>query len=251
MKGYGKIIYLLLTVMISAPLHNSTAAVAMHFPTDTVKSDKKVFRLKEQIVPGVLIISGLALSGQDTKEKLQDLFPRTDTRIDNWLQWAPDAIMYTADIFTDKHKNNVFNQTKYAIFSQLSTAAIVQILKKATHVTRPNGGTLSFPSGHTSNAFAGATVLFREYRDYNKVIAYSGYLFSTATGVLRVTNNRHWVPDVLVGAGIGMVVTNLIYYFEPLKNWDPFRLSKKDKVVLIPEIDPDNNSYCLTVRIKL
>jgi membrane-associated phospholipid phosphatase len=251
MKGSERIIYLVLILIFSANLQPSAAVETIHLPADSARSEKKVFRLKEQIVPGVLIISGLALSGRDTKEKLQDLFPRTGTKIDNWLQWAPDAVMYTADIFTDKHKNNVFNQTKYMIFSQLSTAAIVQILKKATHVTRPNGGDLSFPSGHTSNAFAGATVLFQEFRDYNKAIAYSGYLFSTATGVLRVTNNRHWVPDVLVGAGIGIVVTNLIYYFEPLKNWDPFRLSKKDKIALIPEINPDNNSYRLTVRIKL
>jgi hypothetical protein len=251
MKGYGRIKYIFLIVLLSLPRHSSAQVDAIHLPADTTRPEKKNFRLKEQIVPGILIISGLALSGQDTKEKLQDLFPRTDTRVDNWLQWAPDAIMYTADIFTDKHRNNIFNQTKYMFFSQVSTSVIVQILKKATHVTRPNGGSLSFPSGHTSNVFAGATVLFREYRDYNKAIAYSGYLFSTATGVLRITNNRHWVPDVLVGAGIGMIVTNLIYYFEPLKNWDPFRLSKKQKIVMIPEINPDNNSYCLTVRIKI
>jgi membrane-associated phospholipid phosphatase len=250
-KGYRSILLLILIVLFAEPLSFSASFERNPLQTDTTRSGKKAFLWKEQIVPGVLIISGLAVSGKDTKEKLQDMFPRTNTKIDNWLQWAPDAMMYTADIFTAKHKNNVFNQTKYLIFSQLSTAAIVQILKKTTHVTRPNGGSLSFPSGHTSNAFAGATVLFQEYRDYNMAIAYSGYLFSTATGVLRVTNNRHWVPDVLVGAGIGMLVTNLIYYFEPLKNWDPFRLSKKDKVALFPEIDPDNNSYCLTVRIKL
>lgn len=251
MKGCARTIYLSLILIFSANLQPSAAVEIIHLPADTTKSVKNIFRLKEQIVPAALIISGLALTGQDTKENLQDLFPRSDTRIDNWLQWAPGAVMYTADIFTVNHKNNAFNQTKYLFISQLTTAGVTQLLKYITKVTRPNGGTLSFPSGHTSNAFAGATVLYHEFRDYNKIIACSGYLLSTATGTLRITNNRHWVPDVLVGAGLGIVVTNLVYFLEPLKNWDPFKLSRNNKIVMVPELDPGNNFYCLTVRFKL
>jgi phosphotransacetylase len=48
-----------------------------------------------------------------------------------------------------------------------------------------------------------------------------------------------------------MLVANLVYYFEPLKNWDPFRLSRKNNLVMVPDIDAGNNYYGLTVRIKL
>ncbi len=218
--------------------------------TDTVIA-KKPFPWKQQIAPAALIAGGLCLSGTETKKNLQEFFPRTDTRIDNYLQWAPGGIMYVADIFTGRHRNNVWNQTKYLGISLLATSAITQLIKVTTNVTRPNGGNYSFPSGHTSNAFAGATVLFREYYDYNRLIGSSGYLVASATGILRVTNNRHWVPDVLVGAGIGIIITNLVYYFEPLKNWDPFKLSGKDKVALYPARDPMSGAYTLAIRIKL
>jgi hypothetical protein len=214
-------------------------------------SGKPSFRLKNQIVPSALIVTGLVLLPPDLKQKLQDAIPRTDTQVDDYLQWAPVGVMYVSDIFTDKHKNNLFNQTKYLSISLLATAGITQIVKKLTHVTRPNGGSLSFPSGHTSNAFASATVLFHEYRDYNIFIAGSGYIFSAATGVLRVTNNAHWVPDVLVGAGIGIIVTNLVYYIEPFKRWDPFGLSKNDKIAFCPDIDFDRNIYCMSLKIMI
>jgi hypothetical protein len=219
--------------------------------SDSTTHPKKVFRIREDIVPATLIITGLALSGNETKKSLQDKFPRTSTKIDNWLQWSPGAVMYTADIFTKKHRNNLFNQTKYLCISLLATSAITQLIKVTTHVTRPNGGSLSFPSGHTSNSFAGATVLFQEYRDYNLLIASSGYVLSSATGILRITNNRHWVPDVLAGAGLGIIITNLVYYFEPLKNWDPFKLSKNERLTIIPAADPGMNYYGLAVRVKL
>jgi hypothetical protein len=218
--------------------------------TVIVKSNPS-FKFKNQVLPSALIVSGLVLLPPDIRQKLQDAIPRTDTQIDDYLQWAPAGVMYVSDIFTDKHRNNLFNQTKYLSISLLATAGITQILKKLTHVTRPNGGTLSFPSGHTSNAFAGATVLFHEYRDYNILIAGSGYIFSTTTGVLRVTNNAHWVPDVLVGAGIGIIVTNLVYYFEPFKRWDPFGLSKNDKIAFCPDLDFERNIYCMSLKIKI
>jgi hypothetical protein len=211
---------------------------------------KKQFKFRNQILPVSLIVAGVALEAGTIKEDIQEAFPRTNTDIDDYLQWAPAVVMYSADIFTSKHKNNVFNQTKYLLISELATAGITQILKKATHVTRPNGGDLSFPSGHTSNAFANATVLFHEYRDYNNIVAGSGYLFATTTGILRITNNRHWITDVLAGAGIGILITNIVYYIEPFKDWDPFRLAGKDKLTILPDIDALNNSYCMSIRIK-
>jgi hypothetical protein len=236
----------------SLDYHDGPYLTGLCDSTITKKRNENKFALKNQIIPATLIISGLILETGTIKEDLQDAFPRTDTEIDNYLQWAPAATMYSADIFTKNHRNNVFNQTKYLAISCLVTSGITQILKKITHETRPNGGDdMSFPSGHSSNAFANATVLFHEFKDFNKIIAGSGYLFATTTGVLRVTNNAHWVPDVLVGAGIGILVTNLVYWIEPFKNWDPFRLSDNDKLTILPNLDTQNNFYCLTVRIKL
>jgi membrane-associated phospholipid phosphatase len=39
----------------------------------------------------------------------------------------------------------------------------------------------------------------------------SGYAVATSVAGIRILNNKHWFSDVLVGAGIGMVATRLIY----------------------------------------
>jgi len=76
-----------------------------------------------------------------------------------------------------------------------------------------------------------ATVLFHEFKDTKPVLAYSGFVFASATGVLRVLNNEHWTSDVLVGAGLGIIITDLVYRFEPFKNWNPFKNRKISTII--------------------
>jgi membrane-associated phospholipid phosphatase len=67
-----------------------------------------------------------------------------------------------------------------------------------------NGQTVSssFPSGHTTVAFAAATVFAMEYsnKPWVPVLAYSA---ASLIGISRITENRHWATDVLVGAALG------------------------------------------------
>jgi membrane-associated phospholipid phosphatase len=60
----------------------------------------------------------------------------------------------------------------------------------------------SFPSGHTTVAFAAATVFAMEYKDrlWVPILAYSA---ASLIGISRITENKHWATDVLVGAGLG------------------------------------------------
>ena len=75
--------------------------------------------------------------------------------------------------------------------------------KKDNLGKRPDGGSYSaFPSGHTTAAFAAATIFAIEYRDRPLVpiIAYSA---ASLIGLSRITENKHWASDVLVGAALG------------------------------------------------
>lgn len=65
----------------------------------------------------------------------------------------------------------------------------------------PASGYTSFPSGHTSAAFAVATVLGERYRKYRIPL----YLLATAVGWARMNSARHYPADVFVGAGVGIV----------------------------------------------
>ena len=197
--------------------------------------------LKQSIVPLSLIGAGLivnysdgAIGKENLQEQITNAFPDFDNDIDDFLLFVPTITMYTADLLKVESKNDAFTQTKILLISAVATNAVTFSLKHLTNETRPNGeDNLSFPSGHTSNAFMMATVLFHEFKETKPVLAYSGFVFASATGAMRVLNNAHWVSDVLVGAGIGIIVTDLVYRFEPLKNWNPFK-NKKISTIISP-----------------
>ena len=97
-------------------------------------------------------------------------------------------------------------------------AAFVNGIKYTAKEMRPDGSTAnSWPSGHTATSFVGATILHKEYGlTRSPWFSVAGYGVATATGVMRILNNRHWISDVLSGAGIGILSTELGYAFGDL-----------------------------------
>jgi len=90
----------------------------------------------------------------------------------------------------------------------------------------------SFPSGHTTVAFAAATVFAMEYKD-RPLVPIISYSAATLIGLSRITENKHWTTDVLVGAALGymtgrLVVNNYHRYAklksQPKKNTVSFNL---------------------------
>ena len=78
---------------------------------------------------------------------------------------------------------------------------------------RPDGSTANaVPSGHTATAFTAATIMHKEYGlTRSPWWSIFGYGCATTTGIMRTLNNRHWISDVLVGAGLGIISTDLGY----------------------------------------
>jgi membrane-associated phospholipid phosphatase len=68
----------------------------------------------------------------------------------------------------------------------------------------------SFPSGHTMSAFAIATIIASEYKEY-KVVPVICYSIATLTGLSRINDNKHWASDVLMGAALGYGMAKVIY----------------------------------------
>jgi membrane-associated phospholipid phosphatase len=86
----------------------------------------------------------------------------------------------------------------------LVTAVWTTAIKYPTHRRRPNNANyLSFPSGHTSNAFAWATVAAHHY---GWKLGVPSYLVAGAIGVGRMEKDAHWLTDVLAGATLGILV---------------------------------------------
>lgn len=97
-------------------------------------------------------------------------------------------------------------------------ATIVNATKYSVKEMRPdNSQANSFPSGHTATAFTAATILHKEYGlTRSPWFSVGGYAVAMGTGFMRVLNNRHWISDVVAGAGIGMVSTELGYFITDL-----------------------------------
>jgi len=81
-------------------------------------------------------------------------------------------------------------------------------LKAAIDKTRPDGDCCdSFPSGHASFTFMGASFLQRRYGWKYGMPAYAA---ATFVAYSRVESDRHFVEDVVAGAAIGFLSS---YYF--------------------------------------
>ncbi|WP_022824539.1 phosphatase PAP2 family protein [Hymenobacter norwichensis] len=89
-------------------------------------------------------------------------------------------------------------------------------LKRLTRVERPYGNDFSsFPSSHTSAAFAAARFMHKEYGSQSVWYSVGAYSVATATGALRIAKDNHWLSDVLAGAGVGVLSTELVYWAYP------------------------------------
>ncbi|HIW97695.1 MAG TPA: phosphatase PAP2 family protein [Candidatus Tidjanibacter gallistercoris] len=148
------------------------------------------------------------------------------THVDDYLQYAPIAAYFGLSWIKTEH--NFLEKTIVAATSYLVMAAIVNTMKFAIPVLRPDGSAWnSFPSGHTATAFTGAHLLFREYRSVSPWIGVAGYAAAAATGVMRILNRRHWLSDVVTGAGIGIASVEIAYLLLPV--FDRWIYGKKEE----------------------
>ena len=102
------------------------------------------------------------------------------------------------------------------VLSVAVMASIVNTLKHTTHVERPDGTDKhSYPRDTLQRLYA-ATMLTKESGTKSPWIGIGAYTVASATGLMRMANNKHWLSDVLTGAGIGILSTELGYYFADL-----------------------------------
>ncbi len=115
------------------------------------------------------------------------------------------------------------------------TLGLVQGLKYATDTERPDGGSRSFPSGHTAAAFAGASYL--HYR-YGWEWGLPTYAAAAIVGYSRVEADRHYWYDVVAGAAIA----NLVAYVVT----DRF----DENVVIVPVLDLGKHDFGLLASFR-
>ncbi|WP_407500522.1 phosphatase PAP2 family protein [Elizabethkingia anophelis] len=236
--------------------------------TDTIKSDtavqtkplicssslyaennSKFFQkdwVKKSITPGILFTASVATWSQ--KEQIREdrnrYLPNFKMHYDDYLQYAPAVTVYGLKLAGVKGRNNIGRASLSYATSLAIMAILVNSIKYTAKVERPDGSTRnSFPSGHSAMAFTNAAFLDKEYGLVNPAYSIAGYSAATFTGLGRALNNRHWLPDILAGAGIGILSTELGYFFI-----DKIFKNKGDNMRLLSKIEGNGNPSFLALK---
>jgi membrane-associated phospholipid phosphatase len=150
----------------------------------------------------------------DGKTSLQN----TSTKVSNlglYSTWGvPGAFLAIGKLGGNEHMVDTGEKGfQAAIYSTI----VMQGLKALTNRARPDsggngsffsGGT-SFPSGHAMEAWALAKVISDEYPN-KRFVKIGMYSFATAISLSRITGERHYASDVLVGSALGYMIGNFV-----------------------------------------
>ena len=209
------------SLYVSAQQDTTNKEVVKPVRLSALPEKKKYLTAKSIIIPTAFINYGfsslhfkeLQQLNKNISEEVTEDMPGFQSKVDDYLKYAPVASVYALNLVGIKGRHKLISRTIIYAMSSFLANHIVSKIKDATHQLRPDGSTYnSFPSGHTTTAFVGAEFMNQEYGWRSPWYSVAGYTMATGTATLRVMNNRHWVSDVIAGAGIGMLSTKFCYW---------------------------------------
>lgn len=222
------------TVAILAPGRNGTSQTTV--VGDSIHAAKTLFTWRDGALAAGFAGLTVAMFPGDRAiaQHLQD----SSTQANHFLKHASQGIQYFADpgsivigvslygIGRVGHWRDVADLGLHGTEAIALSAAVTGIIKGTAGRARPSiagdtnphsfsfgrgfsrgGGYASFPSGHTTAAFAAASVVTSESQRWWPqgiwLVAPAMYGGATLVGLSRMYNNAHWASDVVVGAAIG------------------------------------------------
>ena len=216
-------------VAIEDPFENNTPvtttgnALDLRFFKTVTNDGVKPYKFMDDMsfVGVPLFLAGLAIKGDKAMFRVNEKGAKENTQllsdfktgIDDYAQFFGPVATVGLKLAGVEGRSDWPRLLASAAMSYGIMAAFVNGIKYTAKEMRPDGSTAnSWPSGHTATAFVGATLLHKEYGlTRSPWYSVAGFGVATATGVMRVLNNRHWVSDVMSGAGIGIISTELGY----------------------------------------
>ncbi|WP_303311544.1 phosphatase PAP2 family protein [Hymenobacter sp. BT730] len=180
--------------------------------------------MRPLFVPSLLLGAGALMmaerqvleTDEELHEEIREHMARPTTTIDNQLRYLPGVATLGLGLAGVKGRHTPVDQLMLGALTYSINDAVTSHLKKLTHVQRPDGSNYhSFPSQHTSTAFAAATFLHQEYGGRSLWYSIGGYSVAATTGGMRMVKDAHWLSDVLAGAGIGILSTEAAYWLYP------------------------------------
>lgn len=173
---------------------------------------------KAVAIPAVLMTYGAITAQGDaginhsTREFVQKQFRPVSTGFDNTLIIAPYFELGLVALAGVESRNDRINTLLIIAKGEAIMLASTFAVKYLANETRPNGAdNLSFPSGHTAQAFLAASIVHTEFRDKSQWYGIGAYTIATSVAALRMINDKHWQSDVVAGAGFGILSAHLAY----------------------------------------
>lgn len=206
-------------------------AVADNDNVDSVRSEyvardscNSRFDAKQLILPGALIAVGafgvengwMKRINRNVNSEMRHLSGGHYFRADNFIQYLPAASYLALGEFNGmRPKHNLRDRAIITATSFAVMCAVVQPVKHIVGERRPDKPDFfdSFPSGHTATAFMGAELARSEY---SLGIGIAAYGVACGVGFFRLYNNRHWLNDVIAGAGAGILSARIGIWMLPV-----------------------------------
>lgn len=130
------------------------------------------------------------------------------------VDWISGGVPLAVLAYGYIEKNKTIRNNGYELIIAMAiNAGITQVMKVGFNRTRPSDAypndvfvrsvshDKSFPSGHTSQAFALATTLTLQYHRW--YVSLPAYLYAGCVGYSRMYLGKHYPTDVLAGAAVG------------------------------------------------
>lgn len=180
-------------------------------------SSSKTFSILAPSLPIILLGTSLKFEDNDFSAYTNRYTSVFHSCFDDYLQYVPAAVMLGMKIGGVKGRSSWGRMLTSDIFTVALMKGSVIAIKYFMDTRRPDGSAYnSFPSGHTATAFMTATMLNKEFGELSPWVTMGSYTMAVAIGVGRQLNMRHWGSDIIVGAGIGILATELGYLFADL-----------------------------------
>lgn len=188
------------------------------------KADPYATKPRAFILPASLMAAGtICLLSDDFKgvnrfaqENFWDKNEKYGFLPDDATMFVPFIGYYGLNIAGVKSRHNMIDGTLIYFMASAINNSIVFTVKNRSAIERPDASDRhSFPSGHTAQAFVSAEFLRQEYKHISQWYGVAGYAFAIGTGMLRMRHNKHWLNDVVAGAGVGILSTRVSYWLYP------------------------------------
>ncbi len=211
---------IILIFLLEIPLESAaqpTDSIAMSPQADSVSAPSVLNRAVALGAGAALFGAGLAGRYSYSRDyRVPHDIVRSDRGTD-YLQFAPMALPWVMKIAGQPTRSGYGRMAVSQGIAGLILGGSVYTLKHWVGATRPdNSDARSFPSGHSAWAFMGATVVAHELGWRSPWYTVGAYAFATGIAVERVVDRHHFPTDVIAGAGIGIMATEIGYYLGDL-----------------------------------